>query len=350
MKKVWIPLIVAFLVNCARSSAQGNFANIFVNGPSDVTKIMQAYSPPFFKMYGTDMNSAWVTTARAKKKFHFEITGGATIAFVPGSEKTYDVAKIGLSNNITPNDPNNTISPTFGGIGIGTAAVNIYALDHVHYIVHKLPSAVSKYLTTPQIQASVGLWYNTDIIVRFVPTSSLGSEYGDANTIGVGIKHDLTSDLSKDEPMPFDLAVYFGYTRSNYSYGLSVLPEAGAQPKDASQSTDFSNQEFAAHLNNYNVGAIISKKFGFIEPFVSLSYQNTQSTIGMYGNYPFTNDFIGNKNVYTTFTDPVQFQSTSLSSIRADIGAQAEWRFIKIFLSAGVAKYMSLSGGAGLQF
>ncbi|WP_448702100.1 DUF6588 family protein [Mucilaginibacter sp. AW1-3] len=349
MKKVLI-LAAALFINIELAKAQSSYGSIFVNGPADVTKIMRAFSPPFFKMYGNDLNSGWATSAQVKRKFHFEISGNATIAFVPQSEKTYDLNDLGLSNNIKPNDPNNTISPTFGGIGIGTAAVDIYALDHVHYITHKLPSAVSQYLVTPQIQLAVGLWYNTDIIIRFVPTSSLGSEYGSATTIGFGVKHELTSDLGKGKPMPFDLAVVFGYTRSNYSYGLTVLPEAGAQPKDPSQSTDFSNQQLAAHLNNFNVGGIISKKFGMIAPFLSVSYQNTNGAIGMYGNYPFTNDYVGGKNVYTTFTDPVQFEETSLSGIRADIGLQAEYNFIKVFGSAGLSQYLSVSAGLALQF
>jgi len=349
MKKVYLPLLVLILGSAVGVHAQDGFGDLLKSGPADATKLAQAYCNSFFKGFGTGLNGGWTNTAKTKGLGHFEIRASVSAVFVPASDQSFDINLLGLSSSIRPDNPAQHISPTFGGNGDG-AKIRVYAPDNTHYQTFTLPSSVSDVIPAPQIQATVGLVYNTDITVRYAPKINIGDKYGTVDMIGFGIKHDIMADLSKGRPTPFNLSVLFGYTRLNYTYGLNVKPDAGTVPKDPSQSTDFSNQQLAVHFNGINVGAIISKKLAFFTPFFSATYQSANTDAGMYGNYPFTNGYNGVSSTYTTYTDPIQIKETSISNVRADVGFQLDFTFFKIYGSYSFAQYPSANGGIAIGF
>src|ERR1700733_8495747 len=98
----------------------GGFDQLIKSSPGDATKLIQNYAEPMFKGFGIGLNSGWNNTAATKKFLHFDLRVTANVAMVPTSNQSFDVTKIGLSNNIRPDNPAVTIAPTFSGNTSGT--------------------------------------------------------------------------------------------------------------------------------------------------------------------------------------------------------------------------------------
>jgi len=374
MKKLFTLVIFAALISI-QANAQNNqnssgFSSIFNSGPGDATKLAQAYLEPFFKGFGNSMSGGWTNTAKTKKLLHFDLRISGSGSFVPTSDQSFDYSKLGLVSVGPQSAGQSTITPTAGGSNNTTGApVSIYSTDGNHYKLasFNLPSGLYNIIPAPQIQLTVGLIKNTDVTLRYLPninSSTFGSSGSNNNfsidMIGFGIKHDIIQDFGTAKHlMPFDLAIAFGYTRLTYSYSLSVTPQQGgptnqtAKPKDAQQSTDFSNQVLSGKFSNINIQAIISKKLLFFTPFAAVGYNSCTTSIGTYGNYPITTGVDGpvtQNPVYTTYNNPVVINETSLSGLHADVGFQLTLFVLNLYASYSAGSYSSVNGGIGLGF
>ncbi|QKJ29134.1 hypothetical protein HQ865_04980 [Mucilaginibacter mali] len=359
MKKLYSLIIAGVLVipalkSYAQSSSSSNddgFSQLIKSSPGDATKLLQAYAEPMFKGFGTGLNSGWNNTAATKKLLHFDLRISAAVAQVPTGDQTFDVTKIGLSNNLKPADPNKTIAPTFGNNNdVEGPKMNIMS-DNGTTVVSSftLPKGVFNYVPAPNIQLTIGLVHHTDLTIRTVPKINLGDDAGSVGMIGFGIKHDVIQDFAKKVPKPFDLALAVNYNRINYTKTLNVKPDAGSQPA-AGQSSDFSNQRIEAHFGGVNVQAIISKKLLFFTPFLAVAYQTASTDLGVLGNYPIASTNPLAPNQYITVTDPVHINETSVSGMRADLGFQLNLAILRIYASASTGQYISANAGIGFGF
>ena len=345
MKKLYFLLVIAFVSASISVKAQDGIGELFKSGPSDATKLVQAYAEPFFKGFGTGLNGGWTNTAKTKKLFRFEIRVSGSAVFIPKSDQTYDFTQIGLSSQIRPHVAGQTVAPTFGG-NTTAPSIDVYSTGGSKLATFQLPSGASSVVPAPQVQATLGLVHNTDITLRYMPTINIGDKYGKVDMFGFGFKHDIIQDFgTAGKLIPFDLAVTFGYTKLNYTFPLTVNPDPNTTPASATQSTDFSNQHVDGHFSGINVAAIVSKKLLFFTPFASVGYTSAKTNVGMIGNYPFTNGTNGVNATYTTYTDPISINETSVSSMRADVGFQLDFVVARLFLSYSAATYSSVNGG-----
>src|ERR1700761_1790290 len=98
MKNKFLALTAFFLLAASITKAQNGFDQLLKSGPADATKLVDAYGRPLFKGLGLGMNSGWTNTAQTNGLLHFDLRITGTAVFVPQSDKTFDVTKIGLSN------------------------------------------------------------------------------------------------------------------------------------------------------------------------------------------------------------------------------------------------------------
>ncbi len=176
-----------------------------------------------------------------------------------------------------------------------------------------------------------------------MPTINIGSNSGSIGMIGFGFKHDIIQDFAQ-KTIPFILMVEIT-TKISYSRLLNVQPDNGTVASPGSQ-TDFSNQRISGSFSGTNVQAIISKKLLFFTPFLSVGYQSANTNFGVLGNYPITTS----AGQYSTITDPVRINETSVSGFRTDIGFQLNLLVLRIFASYSPGQYQSVNGGIGLGF
>ncbi|HEY5325601.1 MAG TPA: DUF6588 family protein, partial [Mucilaginibacter sp.] len=328
MKKIY-PVITAIIlvIMVSRANAQygngsgngsgnsggnsGGFDQLIKSSPADATKLFENYAEPLFKGFGIGLNSGWNNTAKTKKLLHFDLRISANVAMVPTSAQSFDITQIGLSNHLQVDPSSQTnMAPTFGGSKSATTPLMDIKDNNGSTIgTFNMPNGVIQYIPAPDIQLTVGLVQNTDLTIRTMPTINIGSNSGSIGMIGFGIKHDIIQDFAeKGKTMPFDLAIAVNYNKISYDKTLSVQPDNGTAPASGSQ-TDFSNQRISGSFSGTFVQAIISKKLLFFTPFLSLGYQSANTTFGVLGNYPVTSS----SGTYTTVTDPVHINETSIS-------------------------------------
>lgn len=360
MKKIYSPLAALILLFMAMSADAQNgnggsgFSALIQSGPADATKLVQAYGAPLFKGLGTGFNSGWYNSAKPNKLLHFDLRISASAAFVPASDPTFDVTKIGLSNNVRPHDPSQTIAQTFAGNkNISGPLLDIYDDNGQKVASFNMPSGKLGFIPAPQVQLTVGLVQNTDLTIRGIPTVTIGGD-NNISAIGFGLRHDLIQDFAGKRAarlIPFDLAVAFGYSHMNMNVGLNVQPDQGAQPKDSQQSTDFSDQHVAATFNNFMAEVIFSKKLAIFTPFAAVGYNNTHTAFGIVGNFPITTGetFTGTPT-YTSYSNPININETSISGFRADVGFELTPGFFRFFVSGSLAQYSSVNAGIGFGF
>lgn len=356
MKRICFRLAVFFVaLSASKVEAQdGGFSALIQSGPADATRLAQAYGEPLFKGIGVGLNSGWYSTAKTNRLFHFDLRISASAAFVPAGDQTFDVTKIGLSANVRPDNPDQTIAQTFGGsTHITGPLLDIYDDDHQKVATFNMPAGKSGVIPAPQIQLTIGLVQNTDLTLRGIPSTGIGSG-NNISSIGFGIRHDLIQDFAGKAPahsIPFDLAVTIGYSHLNLNIGMNVQPDEGSEPKDSQQPTDFSGQHIAAAFNNFMAEVIFSKKLAFFTPFVAVGYNNTHTALSTVGNFPITTGetFTGTPT-YTTYTNPININETSIDGLRADLGFQLTPGFFRLFVSGSIAQYSSINAGIGFGF
>jgi hypothetical protein len=348
-------LIGAMLLAATAVKAQDGFSGLIKSSPGDATKLLNAYGMPLFKGLGVDENSGWTNTAKPKKLLRFDVRITASGSFVSNSDKTFDVTNIGLSDHVRPDNPNQTIAPTFGGAKTTGPLLDIYDDNGNKVGSFNTPKGVISIIPAPQVQATVGIFDNTDFTLRGIPNINVGSNVGSVSMIGAGLKHDIMQDIvgkTADDLIPFDLAVAVGYSHLNLTRPLTVDPDQGAQPANNQQSTDFNNQHLEGHFNSFVGQLIISKRLVFFTPFLSVGYNTTHANVSAVGNYPLTTGannigLGGQYETYTTFTNPINISETVINGVRADVGFQLNLGFFRFYASYSQAQYKSVNGGIG---
>jgi hypothetical protein len=338
---------ITFLISCVISAttsfAQGDVAELLKSSPADATKLANAYLTPLFTGFGIGLNSGWNNSADTKKVGRFEIRVSATGAIIPGSAKTYDVTKLGLSSNVSVASGGN-IAPTIGaGSSVSSPTLNVKDGSGNTLESFALPSGAGLPIVPgPQLQATVGLPKHIDVTLRLMPKTKIGNDIGEIGMIGAGVKVDLLRMLNKtaDKISPFSLAVALGYTQFTYQLGLDVPPPSGS----TGTPSDFTTQKIAAKFSGTNIDAIISKNLLFFTPFFSVGYSTSKTDVGLDGNYP----ILTAPGKYTVYTDPVSINQTDVSGLHTNIGLKLNLAFLKIYGSYSMAKYNSFNAGIGL--
>lgn len=339
MKKLLLRLkfLIIFL-SPLPALCQDNIGDLFKSGPADATKLTNAYLNPLFKGLGVGLNSGWTNTAKAKKPLRFELRFSATAAFVPNSDKSYDVNQLGLEN-IRAVDKYKSVGPTaFGPKGDGPL-MEIYnsSLPNPNPTTFKLPPGVGiNFVPSPQLQLTVGLLKYVDVSLRLVPDVKI--EDGKLNLFGAGAKFELLPILmgKTSKITPIDVALAVGYTSLNYNLPLKLDNQSS------------SNQVVDAKLRGYSAEAIVSKKLLFFTPFASVGYNSASSHLRALGSYDF--DVPKTPSTPTgkqTFVDPVNLKQNDVEGLKASLGFQLNLSFFHVYASYTKATYSFVNAGIG---
>lgn len=333
-------LILSFFVLPLSLFAQNDIGDLFKSGPEDATKLVSAYVNPLFKGLGVGLNSGWTNTAKTKGPLRFDLRITATAAFVPKSDRSYDVNQLGLKD-IRPVNKFESTGPTAFGKDQEGAEMEFYS-NGISSGGFRLPKGSGlNFVPSPQVQLTVGILNNVDVAFRYVPKIKLGDDAGNLNLFGVGAKVELIPLLMGKKPTinPIDLAVAFGYTKVKYNIPLDIN----------NQST--SNQHVDIELNGFSAEAIVSKKLLFFTPFASIGYNSSTSNLKALGTYEFDVPVTpATPTGKKTYVDPVSIKQTDVGAMKAALGFQLQFGFFKLYGSYTVSKYSYANAGIGFGF
>lgn len=359
-------VLFCLLISAIPAKAQiEDTGKLIQSGIDDSNILIREYLKPAARGFGAGLNAGWFNSASTHSVLGFDVTFRLNAAIVPGSDKSFNIAELGLQK-LTLANSGSGISPTVNGNNqTGPEVVALETVELMGGMQHTLELARFSmpagsgfgYVPTPMLQASVGLPMGTDIIIRMLPTYTI-DEYGSFSLWGFGVKHDLKTWLPGGDLIPFDLSVMAGYTSFKTSTGYMVEPGSGsyeADPGNYDHPETWENQRLDIGSNAFTVNALIGKSFPVITLYGGVGYETSTMNIKSIGNYPViipekSGEFYTGNRELDIITDPLDIQIRGTNHFRALAGLRLKLLILTISADYTVAEYSMASVGVGFSF
>lgn len=163
--------------------------------------------------------SGWASSAKSLDLFQIDASIHVNTLFIPNNRRSYTITNDELNALRIRGEESASIPTVLGGdtttffdFDIGGDPNELQAFEGVD----------DKQLFHPFLQASVGLWKETDLTVRYSPDIKISdSEYG---IFGVGIKHNISQYFRKeDTDSPFEVALQVAYSNFNSDFSFDAF-------------------------------------------------------------------------------------------------------------------------------
>jgi len=309
--------------------SQEPLRDFFQAGQADAEILTKAYLRPYGEMLGTALNAGWYNSAKVHKLGGFDLTVSVMNAVAPSSAQTFDVASLGLQNFTVGT---NSVAPTVAG-DMEETMRPVLSPDVVggEYAEFTLPNGSGNdKLPIPMVQAAVGLPFNTEVMVRFVPTMDFG-DAGEVGVFGFGLKHSLKNYIPFVKRVPFlQMSVLAGYTNFDTSYGISESPEVSVE-----------NGELAISSGAFTTRLLLGANFPVVAIYTGMGYGSTNSDFDVNGTYSVT-------GLSETFTDPFSLNYTT-SGFDFNAGVRLRLGFLALHADYTVGEYSVLTAGVGIN-
>ncbi len=350
MKKIsyLLSISLSFVLFTNTAKAQDQAATFIQAGIKDAGFLTKSYMSPFAEAFGSSLNSGWYNTAKPHKLGRFDLTFTLATAFVPSEEKSYTITDADLTN-FRLADPNDNQASTFFGSDnsgpklylVGNNGTQEVILDSIN-----APGGIDfSVVPVPVANLSVGLIKKTELMVRYIPTTSLvaGDFDGEISMFGIGIKHDINQYIPVLDKLPFNMSVMFGYTKLNFDIDVNVDPKYNDP-----NNTDYSNQQITLETTSLTGRLLVSKKIALLTVYGGLGFNSSETEVKLAGNYPVTT-FNNGQIESSPVTDPVNF-STNVGGFVANAGARVKFLIFTVHADyTYTTNYDNLSVGLGIN-
>jgi hypothetical protein len=327
-------LTLIFVLCSFISFAQIDLESILEGGTGDAQTFLKGYVGPAAIGFGNGINGGWYTTAKTHKLFGFDVAVIANAAFVPSNAETFTFNNADY-NNIKLDNSSLTSAelPTlFGSQALADRPLLEFSDSSGNKISSStLPGSGLKeainYNVVPSamVQVGVGLFFNTDLKIRFVPKQT-ADEY-EFSTFGIGIQHDLKQWIPFVKRLPFDVSALLAWN----DVKSKAFLDADNEP---SQALEFNTKTFLFQI-------LASKKLSIFTLYGGIGTSSYDSDVNMLGTYKTSQN--------QTFTDPVAL-AYSGSSMRANLGLSMKLLFLNISADYALQEYDTFTISAGFSF
>ena len=339
-KKLFLFIYLSFNV----TSFSQNFENLeylLLASQEDQSLLFKEYLNPLVASVNFGMGSGWANTAKTHKLLGFDITVSLNTFFIPSDAKKFSTS--GLTSITSSSDYLPTV---LGGNTNETLSVSIND-DSAIFPPNEFsttfiaPSGIENdfflnMLITPNIQIGLGLPFKTDLIVRYIPTTS--SKNTNIGLMGVGIKHDILQHFGPVDKIPLiDLSLLLAYSNYSIDYEFqktSNLPGVG--------------QTAILDMNNYSANIISSIDLKLITFYASVGYSKGVSNLSILGSYELSYNISDTSEVIVfNVVDPLKVEWEK-ESLRGNVGLSFNLPGIKLFADYTFQEYNSLTVGASI--
>jgi hypothetical protein len=349
--RLWVLTSALFLVS-SKSFSQIDNVEFLRAGTIDGVKLVQAYITPWANAFGAGVNGSWYNTAKPHKFGGFDITFGANLGFVPSSNKTFDVTKVGLTlfqgTGLAPTVAGpKTDGPTLTGPTIGTIAPVTFTTP---------PGTDWAIMPVPYLQAGIGLPLGTELKVRFVPKIPISD--GDFSSWGIGLLHSIMQYIPGEKLVPFDVSLFGGYTVLRGNTPLNLQPDL-TKPQNYSSAYpagSFDNQKMSLVVEAWNISVIGSVNLKIISFYGGLGYSKTSTVVNMTGNFPLpyidpavslTEVVYEDAGVVKDFP---RIDIKNFSGLRTNLGFRLKLAVVTFHADYTWSQYSVISTGLGFSF
>ncbi|MFD0993260.1 DUF6588 family protein [Tenacibaculum geojense] len=341
-KNIFLFLLVATV--SINSFAQNGPEGLLFASKEDANRLTNAYMNPAMKGLIYGMNNGWYHTAKVHKKFGFDFSFSLNGSFIPSEDEMFSLSNLTSVNQL--NGGNITSATIAGSENDGSSATVTFEEDFngttIQYTgTFDMPGGIKEDLPgnavpTPVIQASLGLPFKSDVILRFVP--KVGNDDVKGGLFGIGLKKEITDWFGPMDKTPLHVSLLATYTTMGVDYTIT--------DDDPSDNIDIQNGLVDFNLNAYTVQAIASLNFPVINLYGGIGYTGGSSSLDMLGTYTVRYNL---SNTERTLQDPLNLDFDA-NGFRTTLGARISLGFFKIFADYTLQEYNAVNAGIAFSF
>lgn len=203
LKYTMVVVFFAFAkANYSYSQTQQDLGNVL----ADMLLISDRYVQPAAEASVMQSSAGWYHTASSLDKFKFTVGLHANALVFPSSKKSFNISDDELINLNIRDATTASLPTTLGG---EQRTFFDFTINGDQYEFQAFEGIDTGFLTYPFLQVGVGLWQETELIIRYAPDIKIDkSSYA---IYGLGVKHNLSQYLFNDN-RPVDLAVLTSYS------------------------------------------------------------------------------------------------------------------------------------------
>ncbi|MDV7186013.1 DUF6588 family protein [Lutibacter sp. TH_r2] len=341
MKKLSL-LFIGLLLSISSKSQELEYLLL---ASDDASLLMKNYMSPVMEGMQSSLNNGWYHTAKTHKKFGFDITILANAAMVPTSSQSFQFNAADYQY-VTLESGSSTVNTVMGGANNTEFGIRIPEAENYKVASFSMPNGIKNdvplnSVPSPMLQASVGLFFDTDITIRYMP--EIKTDEVEGNLIGLGLKHNLMQYLGPLEKLPLNISIFGGFTKMDAKYLIGEI--------DGLAGT---NQEVVFELNTFTIQTIASLDFPVISLYGGIGLEKGTSTLKLNGTYELEYDIedsAGNTigTIQNSVTDPISMNFDT-NEISAKLGARLNLGFFKVFGDYSIKEYNTVTAGIAFSF
>jgi len=370
MLTVFCGVTLILLLTSQKAYGQlGNAGDILRTSTADANLLFENYFKPLGRGFGANLNSGWVNSAKPYKTLGFDLRVDASLALVPDADEIFNVANIGLSDNveiiggpITSTAVGAVQGPTLRRVETVTDPATQQEFE-TELFSFDLPEGYGTPLVpSPMIQLTVGLIKDTDVTVRLIPTISVpGVDDLEVGLIGFGIKHGLNQWLPGGDLLPVHISIQGGFTNFDAEIGFEVLPDI--DPNDPDVENPFSDdvwqgQKAELETNAFTGNLLVGKTFPVLSLWGGVGFQSSNVSVTTPGAFPVivpNEEFQQNPTSNKPFTvarvdDPIDFDIDGVNTVHGIAGLRIRLAIFAISASYTLSNYNVAKVGVGFSF
>lgn len=287
-------------------------------------QVLAGYTKPLVSSFGAALNSGLFHSAKSHKPGGFDLKLVGMYIPIPDAGKTYHYRVPGLTVNTSTMQLDTvwfqgTANTVFGD----TFPTIVYQGQDTIAIPPVLPKGTGfSFFPFAMPQLSVGLFYGSEVTVRYIPTFKIPGLDEEVGFFGVGLKEDITQlPVVVLKNLPLNIAIQGAY--QSLKVGSIVTSSA----------------------LNFNVHA--SKTFSVITPYLGVGWEDAKLQF----KYSFTYQEPDPNNPAQTVTKTVNIDKTIPSDNKIRLVAGFTLNLGPLLLNAAynLANYSVISGGLGIS-
>ena len=327
MKNLTI-LIISLTATFSSAQLFDDLEKILAATTEDAQLLADAYVAPLGQSLTYSLNAGWALSAKTHKKFGFDITIGVTSTSVSDAAKSFSISALKLEQLTSTA----TSASTVFGARNGTMFTYTLPGTSISQSI-EMPGGIEddlvmNSLPAPYSQVGLGLFFETDLIVRYAPKiESQGAKFG---LFGIGFKHNLMQYFGVMDKLPLNISALASYSKMNLEYQLSTT--------NPSQMVDY-------YVDTFTIQALGSLDFPVISIVGGFGYGKGDVAFDMLGDYTISLADGTSK----TLSNPLGSES-SYTGTHAMIGARVYLLFLKIFANYSLQEFNTLNAGVSVSF
>ena len=255
--KNWRLVVSIFLGTFYLGKAQtiGQDLDNFVG---DMVQLSKGFVAPAATASVYQSTSAWTRTARGLDKFKFDVSVHANVLPIPRKQRAQNVSNSDFNSLVIRGGQTTTSIPT--ALGGDTDVFFDFTIGGENYELQAFEGVDRTYLAHPYIQAAVGLWKETEVILRYSPKVKINAS--DYSIVGGAVKHNISQHFIKRDSTNsnLELAVLASYSKFDLNLFFDPFVLESTNSSSGSQPLAVINSSIV-DANAWLFQCIASKRF-----------------------------------------------------------------------------------------